>query len=160
VRKQQRLAYLKKLFIAQEIKKNYNDIALVDFVLNHPSSAQKLQLKYNVRWVVIQKNYRNNYKTVQMIYDGSRAVNDDESSPIHYFLLNIKNVLVQHTINTVENLPSLSSSEIRIKEFRHPKPLWKLLGHEFNPSFEENEPQTKADLDAYLQLYVLPKTHV
>ena len=77
----------------QGITQDPDQVTLSDFVSKHPLAAQKLQQNYNVRWMVVKKIWRKKEKHVQLVYDGSHATVQDESNPIHYFLLNAKNVL-------------------------------------------------------------------
>ena len=108
IQKKRRLLFLQKLFVQQGITQDPDQVTLSDFVSKHPLAAQKVQQNYNVRWMIVKKIWRKKKKYVTLLYDGSHAIVEDQSSPIHYFLLNAKNVLEQHTVNSIQGMQPLS----------------------------------------------------
>ena len=92
IRKERRLLFLQNLCAQEGITQDPDQLTLTDFVSKHPLVAQKVQQNYNVRWMVVKKKWHKKEKNVKLVYDGSHATVQDESSPIHYFLLNAKNV--------------------------------------------------------------------
>lgn len=155
-----RLKFLQKLFIGEGIQDSPKNISLVNFVLHHPLAAQKVQQKYQFRWVVIKQWTKSNQRQVGLIYDATHAILKNESSPIHYFLLNKGDVLKQHTINDTQLLPSLSLPDRYKTLIKNQQPLWQLLGHEKSPSQLNTDPQSTADLETFLKKYTKPTTFV
>ena len=107
IQKKRRLAFLQKLFLQHGITEDPDQLTLSDFVSKHPLATQRLQQNYNVRWMVVKKIWRKKQKYLTLLYDGSNATVQDQSSPIHYFLLNAKNVLEQHTVNSIQGMQFL-----------------------------------------------------
>ena len=151
---------MQKLFAQEEINQNPNDAGLVDFLLLHSKAAQTLQQKFNIRWFVIKKSRSHKNKRVQLVYDGSHVILQEESSPIHYFLLDAKHRLKLHTTNTTCGLPSLTLARYKKKRVQDQAPLWQLLGHHENPSQITTDPQTITELQTFLDHHTLPKTRV
>ena len=159
-RKQRRFKDLQKLFAQEEICQNPNDVSLVDFLKSYPKAAQALQQKFNLRWVVIQNRRFRDNKKVQLLYDGSHAILQQESSPVHYFLLDTKHCLKLHTVNTPQGMPLLTFAHYKKKRIQHQAPLWQLLGYTKNPSELTKDPQTTEELQTFFNHYTPPKTRV
>ena len=71
VAKQRRQKFLENLFVQQDITQDLEHWNLIDFVSQHPSAAQKVQQKFNARWVIVQQ--QNLPKMNKLVYDGSHA---------------------------------------------------------------------------------------
>ena len=157
IRKDRRDLVLKKLFDQHSILENPENWNLADFLQQHPLAAQQLQQTCNVRWVVVKKQWRHKNKDIRLVYDGRHAIVKDESSPIHCFLLSKNNVLKQHTLNNLENMPSLSSKKYKKARIKHQKPLWQWLGLS---TCVAQDPQTRDELELFLKEHTPPQTLV
>jgi len=151
---------LQKLFKEEAIKDCPETITLAKFLLDYPSLAQKLQQKYQFRWVVFKQLTWRTHKEKRIIYNATHAIVRNEQSPIHFFILNNHNVLKQHIFGTCLNLPCLTFSKRQNNLLQHQQPLWYILGHNNNPTFSENDPQSTDELGAFLKEHTLPKTFV
>ena len=157
IQKKRRLLFLQNLFVQEGITKHPDQVTLTDFVSKHSLAAQKVQQNYNVRWMVAKKIWRKKEKHVQLVYDGSHATVQDESSPIHYFLLNAKNVLERHTVNSIQDMQPLSKPIYKKARIRKRQPLGELLGLDMDLP---GDPQTKEDLETFLKQHTPPQTKV
>ena len=158
--KQRRLQYLQKLFAQENIDKNPDDISLVDFLLLHPKAAQTLQQKFNARFAVVQKRRHGNKKETRLLYDGSRAILQDDNAPLHYFLLDKNNRLKQHTTNNTRGIPPLTGTNYKKRRVRNQTPLGQMIGSSEHLPEATQEPQTTTELQTFLGLYTPPHTRV
>ena len=60
-----RQAFLSKLCSQHAILQEPEQINLADFLSQYPQAATQLQQKFNVRWVVVQKQWRHNLKVTR-----------------------------------------------------------------------------------------------
>ena len=157
ITKKRRHSVLKKLLVHHGISENPEHWSLTDFLLQHPLAAQQLQQNHNVRWVVVKKQNRHKVVDISLVYDGRHAIVKDESSRIHCFLLSKSNVLKQHTINNVQNLPHLSSKKYKKARIRKQKALWQWLGLS---SCVAPDPQTTEELEFFLKQHTPPQTMI
>ena len=157
IRKERRHSILQKVFVQHGISDDSEKWNLTDFLLQHPLAAQQLQQTFNIRWVIVKKQHRDKVKDNCLVYDGRHAIVKDESSPIHYFLLDKNNVLKQHAINSVMNLPHLSQKKYKKARLRNQKPLWQLLGLS---TCVAQDPQTTDELETFLKQHTPPQTQV
>ena len=158
--KQRRLQYLQKLFAQENINKNPEDVSLVDFLQLHPKAAKDLQQKFNVRCVVVQKRSHRNRRDIRFLYDGSRAILQDDNGPLHYFLLDKNNRLKQHTINNPCGIPPLTGANKKKRRTQNQAPLWQLLGHSEHPPEATQDPQTTMELQTFLNKHTPPHARV
>ena len=155
VAKQRRQKFLENLFVQQDITQDLEHWNLIDFVSQHPSAAQKVQQKYNLRWVIVQKQPCRT--KIKLVYDGSHAVVKNESSPVHFFLLGKNKMLKQHSINGLKDMPPLSPIKSKKIRNKNQKPLGQLLG--LAPCSTQ-DPQTTDELEAFLKNHTPPQTKV
>ena len=158
--KQRRLQYLNKLFAQENINQNPDSVSLVDFLQWQPKAAQTLQQKFNVCFVVVQKRSYRNRRHIQLLYDGSHAILQDDHGPLHYFLLDKNNRLKLHTINNTNGIPPLTGARKTKKRIQNQAPLWQLIGHSERPPEATEEPQTKIELQTFLNKHTPPQTRV
>ena len=153
--KHRRQKFLKQLFVQQGISQEPDDWSLIDFVSQHPSAAQKVQQKFNARWVIVQQ--QNLPKMNKLVYDGSHAIVKNESSPIHFFWLAKNKRLKQHSINGLKNMPPLPPTKYKKIRNKNQKPLGQLLGF---ASCVTQDPQTTEELEMFLKNHTPPQTKV
>ena len=152
-----RQAFLSKLCSQHAILQEPEQINLADFLSQYPQAATQLQQKFNVRWVVVQKQWRHNLKVTRLVYDGSRAIVKDESSPMHFFLLDKNQSLKLHSRNGIKEMPRLTPIKYKKARIKNKKPLSQLLGLATDLT---QDPQTTAELEAFLKQHTPPQTKV